>query len=231
VQPPPLGRRQDHRAIQWPAASADRFPLAAGRLDRRGCDCRHWAVGRLQAAAAGREGLEGLTNPLGIQGAEANFKALEWAVLVIGLVTILAAASMVGRFRRAHGDERQQLKWFASAAALSALVWIAFIATAVVDRAPAALTFVIAGIWLLAIPVAIGVAMLRYRLYDIDRRFNRRRYDLATTIEAFSARLRDQVDLDALSAELVAVADQTMEPTMISRWLQPPMERSGSSVP
>jgi hypothetical protein len=52
----------------------------------------------------------------------------------------------------------------------------------------------------------------------------------AATIEAFSARLRDQVDLGYLSAELVAVADQTMEPTMISLWLRPPMERSGSSI-
>jgi hypothetical protein len=241
------------------------------------------------------KGLDGLPNPLGIQGAEVIFRVLEAAVLVIGLVTILAAASMVGRFRRAHGDERQQLKWFASAAALSALVWIAFIATGVVDRAPAALKFVIAGIWLLAIPVAIGVAMLRYRLYvdrlinrtvvygslttllggiyagvvlvfgqlfggaagnppswavagatlavaalfqptrqriqhAVDRRFNRRRYDLAATIEAFSTRLRDQVDLDTLSAELVAVADQTMEPTMISLWLRPPMERTDRSM-
>jgi hypothetical protein len=131
------------------------------------------AVGRVQAAATGREGLEGLTNPLGIQSAEAIFKALETVVLAIGLVTILAAASMVGRFRRAHGDERQQLTWFASAAVLSVLVWVAFIATGVADRVPTALQTVIVGIWLLAVPVAIGVAMLRYRLYEIDRIINR----------------------------------------------------------
>ena len=240
------------------------------------------------------KGLEGLTNPLGIQSAEAIFQLLEAAVLAIGLVAILAAASMVGRFRRAHGDERQQLKWFASAAVLSVLVWVAFIATGVAERAPTALQTVIVGIWLLAVPVAIGVAMLRYRLYEIDRiinrtlvyglltavlglgyaagsllfvlvagadtdppswlvaaatlaaaavfrpvrgriqatvdrRFNRRRYNAAKTIEAFSARLRDEVDLDTLSAELVAVVDRTMEPAAASLWLRPPIERSGRS--
>jgi hypothetical protein len=56
----------------------------------------------------------------------------------------------------------------------------------------------------------------------VDRRFNRRRHDAGRIIEAFGTRLRDQVDLDTLTAEVLAVVDQTMQPTQASLWLRPP---------
>jgi hypothetical protein len=63
-------------------------------------------------------------------------------------------------------------------------------------------------------PTAVAVAVLR------DRRFNRRRYDAARTIEELSARLREEVDLGTLSAELLAVVDETMPPAAASLWLR-----------
>ena len=70
--------------------------------------------------------------------------------------------------------------------------------------------------------VAAVFQPLRRRLQAaVDRRFNRRRHDAARILQGFSARLRDQVDLDSLTAEVLEVIDQTMQPTQASLWLRP----------
>jgi hypothetical protein len=201
-------------------------------------------------------------------------------------ILILAVlASVVVRFRRARGVERQQLKWFTVAVAAE-LVLTPGLGAVAEQVAPVLGELVVFPVSLSLIPIAIGIAVLRYRLYDIDRiinrtlvyglltvllgavyiagvfglgqllnpvtgesalavaaatlavaalfqparrrvqavvdrRFNRRRYDAAKTIEAFSTRLRDQLDLDTLSTELLAIVDQTTEPTRASLWLRP----------
>ena len=206
---------------------------------------------------------------------------------VAGVVVVLAsllvgAGSLVVRFRRARGTERQQLRWLAYAAALAAvLLLVALVAAFVVAKDDVVFGSMALAVALL--PLATGAAILRYRLYDldriisrtlayglltvllgggyagvvlglgqllgrrstlavavatlavaaafqparrriqraVDRRFNRRRYDAARTIAAFSARLRQQIDLDTLAAELLAVVEQTMQPTSVLLWLRP----------
>src|SRR5829696_908203 len=203
------------------------------------------------------------------------------ALVVTALAVAVAAGSLLLRFRRAHGVERQQLRWVALGATLILLAGPVVLAPVALES-PILVDWVSA-VWVVVLPVAVGAAVLRYRLFDldriisrtlayglltlllgggyalvvlglgqllgresplvvaaatlavaalfqparrriqaaVDRRFNRRRHDAARIIEAFGARLRDQVDLDVLHTELLAVVDQTIQPTQASLWLRP----------
>jgi hypothetical protein len=206
------------------------------------------------------------------------------ALVVTALAVAVAAGSLLLRFRRAQGVERQQLRWVALAAAVMVLA-VPIVLVPVALESPILVDWASA-VWVMVLPVAVGAAVLRYRLYDldriisrtlayglltlllgggyavvvlglgqllgresplvvaaatlavaavfqparrrvqavVDRRFNRRRHDTTRIIEDFGTRLRHQVDLDTLTADLLAVVDQTMQPTQTSLWLRPPRE-------
>jgi len=214
-------------------------------------------------------------------------------VSMIFATVVLSALSLVVRYRRASGVERQQLKWFALAAVLvvSHLVGILL----GLDRLlGGALSNVLEAAANTGLYAAVGIAILRYRLYDIDviinralvygpltamlaavyagtvvasqygfriltgqesqlavvastlaiaalfvplrrrvqdfidRRFYRNKYDAHKTLEAFSARLREETELDALTSDLAGVVRDTVQPVHVSLWLKPAAQRKPS---
>jgi hypothetical protein len=124
--------------------------------------------------------VEGLVNPLGIEVlAPFLHAALDVLILVLAACTLLSVVALVTRFRRARGVERQQLKWLASAAAVVGGAFVLGVAMSlgVPDDKPQpgwmAVLDQLSFLSFALLPIAIGVAVLRYRLYDIDVVINR----------------------------------------------------------
>ena len=241
------------------------------------------------------EGLP-VVNPVGIEGSVGllNLFARASFLLLIPISLALILAFVV-RFRRARGEERQQIKWVAYAVAVFASAVVVVSVWPTLDRSLVGSALFLVGF--LAIPSAMALAILKYRLYDIDvvinrtlvygaltvtlalvyfgsialsqgiltalrgqqsqlavvastlviaalfnpirhriqafidRRFYRRKYDAARTLEAYAARLREETDLERLSGTLVSVVQKTVQPEHASLWLRPPggLERGGSN--
>ena len=264
------------------------FPV--GRLPSRRWRPLVWLIGAVTLAyvlaTALNPGplyyLPGVDNPLGVEGADSVLGAVVDGAGMVAIVTILAAAaSLVARFRRSRGQERQQLKWLVYAAALL------FVSAPVqpllsgLEVAAVAISDLVFAALIALIPIAVGIAILRHRLYDVDlvirrtlvygaltatlgaaylgsvlliglavgrsgfavavstlavaalfrpalariqavvdRRFFRRRYDAGRTLEAFGGRLRDELDLEALTADLRGVVAETVQPAHVSLWLR-----------
>jgi hypothetical protein len=223
-----------------------------------------------------------VTNPFGAGAAFAGALLLAGELLTIPAL-VAAVASVVVRYRRAGETARQQIKWLAVAGVVTVCTSLAGAAIAVLGPDAVGYTLILLG--MLALPLALGVAILRYRLYDVDlvisrsltyalvtillaaayaglvlaaqavfssltggsnlaiavstlvvaalflpvrrrvqrfvdRRFYRRRYDAARTLETFGRRLRQELELDGLRSELQRVVAETMQPAHVSLWLR-----------
>jgi hypothetical protein len=169
---------------------------------------------------------------LAVGGALPVVATMLWGVAVAGVLVGLPAAVGLAILRYRLYDIDRLINRTLVYATLTAVLGLGYAGAVLVlgqlfggvgERTP---SWAVAGATL---AVAALFQPARRRIQQaVDRRFNRRKYNTATTIQAFSTRLHDQLDLDTLSAELLAVVDQTMEPTRVSLWLRP--SPAGSSA-
>jgi hypothetical protein len=253
------------------------------------------------------EGHPGVRNPFGLEGAPWVPTGGIVILLLLPLCMLASALSLVLRYQRSAGEEREQIKWIAFAAAVVGLLYLITMVSSLSFSGPWGAVGTPLWLGLLqqaalvsftAVPIAVGFAVLKYRLYDIDllinrtlvygtltallalvyfggvtasqaivqaltgqeehptlavvvstlviaalfnplrrrtqaftdRRFYRRKYDAAKTLEAFSAKLRDETDLNALSDDLVGVVRETMQPAHVSLWLRPDTPLKGKQA-
>jgi hypothetical protein len=225
-------------------------------------------------------------NPIGVAAVGDVEESTAGGVLLVVFVLSMAAAfvSLVIRFRRSQGVERQQLKWFTYAGTLLlAMLMISIVIEDVLGLEASVGGDFVFFLLIAFLPISAGIAILRYRLYDIDlvinrtlvygsltvllgavyvagavglptlvplaadndlvvagstlavaalfsplrrrvqgfvdRRFYRSRYDARRTVEQFSSRLRDQVDLEDLVGGLTSVVRETLQPASVGVWL------------
>jgi hypothetical protein len=253
------------------------------------------------------DGLGGVRNPFGLEKYPWLADATLGVMVLLPLCILVSAISLVLRFLRSEGEQREQIKWLAFAASILGLGFSSYIIPSFfvvedptggagplwVNLLEDAVTLSFAGV-----PVAVGIAILRYRLYEIDllinrtlvygsltvmlalvylggvamtqaifrvvtgqehqpqlavvvstlviaalfnplrrriqaftdRRFYRSKYDARKTLEGFSAKLRNETDLVALSDDLVGVVRETMQPAHVSLWLRPEASPKGAQA-
>jgi hypothetical protein len=232
-----------------------------------------------------------IANPVAVGGAVGNFLQMlgGFGIVLLILSFLASVAAPFVRLSQARGQERQQIKWFAYAAAIMVGGSLVIVLGAGSSEFMWDLGWLVGTLGFAFLPVAAANAILKYRLYDIDRiinrtlvyglltvilvavyfggvtatqasfreltgqekqpqlvvvastlviaalfnplrrriqsfidrRFYRRKYNAAKTLEAISAKLRDETDLDALSDDLVQVVRETMQPAHVSLWLRP----------
>ncbi|MGD0980613.1 MAG: hypothetical protein ABR946_03940 [Solirubrobacteraceae bacterium] len=232
----------------------------------------------LRRPVDGTGNLVGLNNP---SGANAWFGPVQGlALLSCALLVLAALIHQTLRYRRASGEQRQQLKWLAAGGLFCIACFAINSATGGGSGLVGNLTF---SVGLAALPVGMGVGILKYRLYAIDRlisrtlsyalltallvgtfiglvalttdtfalsgrvgvaastlvaaalfnplrlriqrlvdrRFNRAHYDAEATVAAFTARLRDAVEIDAIRTDLLDAVNRAVQPTQASIWIKP----------